>query len=105
MDAWYLPVCGIAANQIGLTQRMVAFRVLGTSRVMINPEIIRRSLPVPTLDVCASAPGKIRLKRRHAFVTVRYQDAQGKENISRLVDLAAFLFQQEMDHLDGRVIV
>ena len=97
---------GLAANQIGLERRIVVLKRLGNKYLtMINPEIVSSSFPVLSVEICASLPKTIRIKRRKLFVKIRYQNLNGKYKSIDLFGLTSFTMQQEIDHLNGKLII
>ncbi|MFH1915690.1 MAG: peptide deformylase [Nanoarchaeota archaeon] len=96
----------MAANQIGLKRRIVVLKRLGGQYVtMLNPKICSSSIPFLSIEICASLPGRIRLKKRKVFLVVEYVDLSEKKNVLRLSWFASFTMQQELDHLDGKLII
>ncbi len=100
---------GLAATQVDVHERVL---VLDTSetrdqpRVLINPEIIARSEEMHVGDEgCLSVPTVYEPVRRHARVTVRALDRDGKPYEFDAEGLTAVCVQHEMDHLVGKVFV
>lgn len=96
---------GIAAPQIGVTQRVIFLRLPGEDPwPLVNPKIIERSAErVVVWDACLSFLSIFMQVERNREITVQYQDLQGKtleihagepRNLSELL-------QHEIDHLDG----
>lgn len=113
---------GIAAPQVGVQRRVLIveepaeYEELedGTKRetraaqlfVMINPEIIKASEEVVELtEGCLSMPGRYGEVPRHAWVTVKYHDLNGKEQRIRRSPAERYrvghIVQHEIDHLNG----
>jgi peptide deformylase len=92
---------GIAAPQIGNTQRVILI-VAPTLCPMMNPRIVRRSATRMTLwDDCFSFPDLMVKVVRHVRVDVAYQDIAGRPRTLRAEGGMAELVQHEIDHLDG----
>ena len=97
---------GLAAPQIGLGVRV---SVIDTSVgknpeakiVIVNPEIIHAEGEQREEEGCLSLPGHRGSVVRPLFVTVRAQDAYGKEFEMRGENLLARAFCHEIDHLNG----
>src|SRR5512135_1830849 len=71
---------GIAAPQIGVTERVI-FVDVGTPLAMVNPLITRRSRKRMTLwDDCFSFPDLMVKVKRHLAIQLRYQDLQGRRH-------------------------
>jgi peptide deformylase len=69
---------------------------------VVNPEILRASHEqVDGVEACLSIPGYFGMVSRHAAVTIRGQDRNGKEVRIKAQDWLARVFQHEIDHLDG----
>ena len=110
---------GLAAPQIGITQRIAVIwippeveeREDGTcievapeqSFVLINPQIIKAGTGEDIgQEGCLSMPGWYGDVPRHNWVTVEYQDLDGKHRRIRKADvLLGRALQHEIDHLDG----
>lgn len=95
---------GLAAPQVGILRRMIVVDV-GDGRLfkMVNPEIIKQSEDDQTLSIegCLSIPDYNGTVYRPRYVTVRYQDESGEEQILEAEDLLARCLCHEIDHLDG----
>lgn len=70
--------------------------------VMINPVITEHSEET-CLDKegCLSVPGESGEVERWVWVKVSFLDIDGKKYALRLTDLASYIVQHEIDHLDG----
>ncbi len=100
---------GLAATQVDVHERVI---VIDTSearddpRVLINPELIARSEEMMFHDEgCLSVPQIYDKVRRHARVTVRALDRDGRTQEFEAEDLLSVCVQHEMDHLIGKVFV
>lgn len=104
---------GLAANQVGLFDRIIVIRFHdGQARPenktlgMVNPVIVQRNKKwIPSREGCLSVPGKIVIKKRSKNVTVEWFDADGKEHHKKFVGMDAICIQHEIDHLDGILIL
>jgi peptide deformylase len=113
---------GLAAPQIGVLRRIVVIeqpaieeeREDGTKVevepakvfVMINPEITEASEQRHTmLEGCLSLPGWYAEIPRPDWVSIKYQDLNGKEHRIKKADATGYrvgrMAQHEIDHLDG----
>ena len=73
--------------------------------VCINPEIVWGEGWQNEEEGCLSFPGiSCKIKRRN-IVTVRALDLKGEQFEQTREELAARIFQHEIDHLDGRLLV
>lgn len=100
---------GLAATQVDVHVRVV---VMDTSEtrdrplVLINPEITARSEELSMADEgCLSVPATYDKVTRHAKVTVKALDRDGKPFELEADGLTAVCVQHELDHLVGRVFV
>jgi peptide deformylase len=108
---------GLAAPQIGLSRRIIAFRTRGFDEkspdrnredyeILVNPRITQaRGEMVIDEEGCLSCP-EIRVEiGRFPEIKLRGYDAQGRKVSRRYLDFAARVVQHELDHLDGKLIV
>jgi peptide deformylase len=106
MDNHLLFVNGLAANQVGIDKRIIILKMLGNRFVtMVNPEVISSWLTFFSFDLCASIPRVIRLKKRKLVIKLRYLGLDNRIHKKTLFGSTAFTAQQELDHLDGRLII
>jgi peptide deformylase len=97
---------GLAAPQIGLGRRLAVIDVtVGKNPeakvVLANPEIIHAEGEQREEEGCLSVPGFRGNVARPQYVTVRAQDATGKNFEMNGEGLLARAFCHELDHLDG----
>ena len=92
---------GLAANQIGYNKRIFVINFNGDLRTFINPIISQVKGFTLNRESCLSLPGKSFIRPRHNEVMVIYQTPLGKTESRKIVGLAAYVFQHELDHLDG----
>jgi len=98
---------GIAANQVGLNDRL-AIITLGAKKMLpiINPVILEYSDDIYEAEEgCLSLPGKWAPVRRSGEVTLKYLDEKGKEVVRKFKGFEARIVQHEVDHLDGKLFV
>jgi peptide deformylase len=104
---------GLAANQIGITKRLVVIDLnsdedeeqdpaLGP-HVFINPVITAREGSLLWEEGCLSVPGEVGDVERSANITLCYNDLKGDEITVDASELMAVCIQHELDHLDGVV--
>jgi peptide deformylase len=101
---------GLAAPQISVGLRLVVVDVtVGKNPeakiVCANPEIIHAEGEQREEEGCLSLPGVRGHVIRPQFVTVRAQDATGKEFEMRGEGLLARAFCHEIDHLNGTLFL
>ena len=102
---------GLAGPQAGLGRRVIVANLSGDKeekdqeQVFINPEILDRQGEKREEEGCLSLPGMAPLITRAEAVRVRYKDLDGKVHERDVEGLEAKLFQHEIDHLDGILLV
>jgi peptide deformylase len=97
---------GLAANQVGRLRRVLVAGIEEDEYVLINPVIETRSDQTEVLaEGCLSIPGIQVDVERPLAVTVSGQDAAGGEIRFEAEGLLARVFQHEIDHLDGVLIL
>ena len=92
---------GMAANMIGVSKRIIAFRDGGSYVVMYNPVIIARAQPYETEEGCLSLLGGPRKTTRWQRITVRYRDSGFREKTKAYTGFTAQIIQHEVDHCNG----
>jgi peptide deformylase len=101
---------GLSANQVGISKRLC---VIDTSIreekmpliVLINPVIIEKEGKEEAEEGCLSIPGYLSTIKRSARVIVKALDREGKPLKIEAIGLLARVFQHEIDHLDGILII
>jgi peptide deformylase len=97
---------GLAANQVGRLRRVLVAGIEEDEYVLINPVIEARSDETDVLaEGCLSIPGIQVDVERPVAVTVSGQDEAGEEVRFEAEGLLARVFQHEIDHLDGVLIL
>lgn len=97
---------GLAANQVGRLRRVLVAGIEEDEYVLVNPVIEARSDETEVLpEGCLSIPGIQVDVERPVAVTVSGQDAAGEEIRFEAEGLLARVFQHEVDHLDGVLIL
>ena len=99
---------GLAAPQVGLSQRLLVYRVGHESPLIavINPEIEWVSGDEESLEEgCLSLPGVHIDVDRPIHVRVRAQDEHGDTQLIEASGLEARVLQHEIDHLNGVLIL
>jgi len=110
---------GLAAIQIGVTQRVLIINVpvendegepveqpKENTLEVINPVITWRSDErIKFQEGCLSVPGFYEDVERHAMVTIEYQDRHGEKYVIEDDAFLAIALQHEIDHLDGKLFI
>lgn len=95
---------GMAANMIGKTVRIIAFFDGIKLTLMYNPEIISKSAPFETEEICLSLLGAPRKTTRFRTVKVKYQDSNFAWRTKTFTGFTAQIIQHETDHCNGILI-
>lgn len=96
------PGIGLAAPQIGVQQRLFVYDVGdGEQHVLVNPEIVESEGEWLYEEGCLSIPGLSFEIVRPKIVHLRGRDLDGNEVELEADELLARLFQHELDHLNG----
>jgi len=72
---------------------------------MVNPKITARDGEVDYEEGCLSVPGFRKKMKRARKLTVEYLDENGNRQSIEAEGLLAIAVQQEIDHLDGILII
>lgn len=112
---------GLAAPQIGVLKRIFVLQKSMIQRhltdgfarlkqieaivTFINPKIIARGGETVDSEGCLSVPGRSLNIERAKVITVRAFDEHGNQFHKKFKGFAARAIQQEMDHLDGILII
>ena len=97
---------GLAANQIGVLQRLFVFTDDDEDRAVVNPVITRSSSDTETdIEGCLSLRGVNVPVERSVAVTIEGCDLDGSPVSYELELPAARIVQHELDHLDGVLII
>ncbi len=96
---------GLAAPQVGRSERVFVMDVDENPLAMINPEIIEREGLERAEEGCLSIPEIFGDVDRATRVVVRATGVDGVPFEVELTDLAARCVQHELDHLDGKLFI
>lgn len=97
---------GLAAPQVGVDQRVIVVDVAGQEGVLINPAVVERSQQIEAQkEGCLSLPKVWLNVWRPRFITVQYDDLEGKRQQIAAGGLGARTILHEIDHLDGILIL
>ncbi|HOP53378.1 MAG: peptide deformylase [Bacillota bacterium] len=92
---------GLAAPQIGVSERIIVVDVGEGPFALINPEIKEASGSEIDVEGCLSIPGVRNYVKRNANVVVDALDEDGKPVRIDAEGLLARCLQHEIDHLNG----
>ncbi len=96
------------ARRLSLAMRSRAADSLQRLRFVacLNPSILHKSSEEAVgVETCLSIPDVPALVRRARRITVRYEDEEGAAVEQELSGLPAIVFQHELDHLDGVLLI
>ena len=97
---------GLASTQVGLGERFFVAKQGKKFITCFNPQIISSSPKQKVFfEGCLSIPNYYGEVKRPISITVSYLDEEGKKITKRLAGLTAWVFQHEMDHLNGKLFV
>lgn len=96
---------GLAAPQVGRTERIAVMEVDEQRITLINPEIIEREGSARGEEGCLSIPEVFGDVTRATRVMVRGMDEDGSEVEYEGTGLLARCMQHEIDHLDGKLFI
>jgi peptide deformylase len=99
------PGVGLAAPQIGVSRRIFVYDSDERSGVLINPEIAESSGEWEFEEGCLSVPGLHWPIVRPREVLLRGIDLDGNTVEIEADDFEARIFQHELDHLDGVLLI
>jgi len=97
---------GLAANQVGITKRIIIVDFLDKKEALINPSIIEYSGEKEKgMEGCLSFPGLQVNIERYKSLTISYINENGAEETRELAGLNSIAIQHEIDHLNGKLII
>jgi peptide deformylase len=96
---------GLAAPQAGVNEMMVVADIGSGLYKLINPKIVEASGGQVNQEGCLSVPGVCVKVKRANKVKVKAQDEYGKHIDIEAEGLLACVFQHEIDHLKGKLII
>jgi peptide deformylase len=99
---------GLAAPQTGVNLRIFACNPSGEpdgALVFINPELIDMAGKLEAEEGCLSLPDIRVVVHRARRCRIRAQDVTGKTFELEAENLLARIWQHEIDHLDGKLII
>lgn len=97
---------GLAANQIGVPERICIARHGGQTYVLINPEVMwKDDETIEDIEGCLSIPHVQALVPRSIRLRVGAYDQRGNRFEIDAEGMLARILQHELDHLDGKLII
>lgn len=93
---------GLASTQVGLDEQFFVAKDDKAFISVINPKILSVGKRTKKyFEGCLSVPNMWGEVTRFLRIKVFYQDPQGKTIVTTLTGVLAWIFQHEMDHLNG----
>ena len=99
------PGMGLAAPQIGISERLVVIDIGEGPMILFNPRILAKEGSRRDVDGCLSIPGRSDYITRAQKVAVSYLNEHGKQIELKTDGLLAWALQHEIDHLDGVLFI
>jgi peptide deformylase len=99
------PGVGLAANQVGVQRRLFVYDIGQGPKVVINPRITETSGEWAFEEGCLSVPGLSWTIVRPDRVHLVGLDLDGNELSIDADEYQARVFQHEVDHLDGTLLI
>jgi peptide deformylase len=104
------PGVGLAAPQVGCSKRLIlvdptAKRESNSLLVMVNPVIVEQEGSIEDSEMCLSVPEVSVDVMRAERILVKGVDLKGNEIRIEAQGFLARIFQHEIDHLNGKVIL
>lgn len=98
-------IVSLSAPGIGYNKRVFCIDFSDSEiKTFINPVITNRTEMKLTREICSSLPGEEYLLPRHYEVDIIYETPSGKIKTNRFKDVASYVIQHELDHLEGVTI-
>ena len=94
-------ILALSAPQIGINKRIFCLRFNDQIKTFINPIITKKKGLSINIETCASMPGKEIVIGRPEEITVVYYNEDFKYEDNKLLGVAASLFDQQAQILDG----
>lgn len=102
------PGIGLAAPQVGVSRRLIVVCDAEDENAVYavaNPKIMRREGELVSAEGCLSVPHLIGDVKRAVKIHVKGQDVYGKPFSQDAEGLLARVYQHELDHLNGILIL
>jgi peptide deformylase len=99
------PGTGLAANQVGVQRRLFVYDIGDGPVTIINPQIVESDGEWVYDEGCLSVPGLSWDIVRPNAVHLVGLDLEGNEVSIEATELEGRVFQHELDHLDGILLV
>lgn len=95
----------MSAVQIGVHLRVIVINFEGVQIEAINPVIVEAFGEQHIVEGCLSLPGILSPVDRYSHIIVEYRDIKGMVQQTKVVGIAASVWQHELEHLDGGLYI
>ena len=96
---------GLAANQVGISKRMIVADIGDGLMKLINPSVVKKDGGETQEEGCLSLPETCVNVKRAKKVVVEYLNEKGEPSKIAASGLLARVLQHEIDHLSGKLII
>ena len=97
---------GLAANQIGYSEKIFIGRINNLPKIFINPVITKVSEETQNgMEGCFSVPGVFQALVRPLWIEISYRDEEFNQQFERYEGLEARMILHEVDHLNGKLFI
>lgn len=96
---------GLAAPQVGISERIAVVDIGDGPKVFINPKILKKTGRQISEEGCLSVPGIFLKVKRAEKIVVEALNEKGEKFKLEVNGLLARCLQQEIDHLNGFLIL
>ena len=97
---------GLAASQVGELKRIIIVQTEKGPEAFINPEIVKKSSRIEAGEEgCLSFSGLFLKIKRAKEVEIEALNLEGEKITVKAENLLARVFQHEIDHLDGVLLI
>jgi len=97
---------GLAGPQVGISKKIIAVQTENGPSVFINPKIVKKyGGKVSMEEGCLSLPGIWFKIKRSNVAEIEAIDPKGRKLNIKAEGFQARIFQHEIDHLDGVLII
>jgi peptide deformylase len=99
------PGAGLAANQVGVSRRLFVYDAGDGPVTVVNPRLVESDGEFTFAEGCLSVPGHVWDITRPDRVHLVGFDLEGNELSIEASEYEGRIFQHELDHLDGILLV
>lgn len=96
---------GLAAPQVGISERLVVIDIGKGPLVLINPVVVAKEGKRKEVESCLSIPDRCEYVIRPDRVSVAFLNPDGKKMTIHGTGPLARVLQHEIDHLDGILFI